>query len=71
MRANGNHAGAVELERLLSSFTAARPEVFLYCAYPTNALRSNHDQAFLRICEEHGRILENGSLAADRSARGN
>jgi hypothetical protein len=34
---NGHHNGAVELEELWSSFTAARPSVFLHCEYPAHA----------------------------------
>ena len=70
MRVNGHYSGAIELERLLASFAAARPDVFLYCAYPTNEFTSQHDHAaFVRICDEHCRILQNGRSLGDRSAR--
>jgi hypothetical protein len=57
MCANGNHSGAVELERLWTSFADARP-VFLHCGYPAQAFSSEQDlAAFRNICEEHCRVL--------------
>jgi hypothetical protein len=62
MCADGHHAGAVELEKLWTSFTASRPQVLLHCAYPTSAFRLVDDmQAFVDICEEHCRVLHSDS----------
>lgn len=65
MCANGNHSGAVELERLWTSFVDSRPAIFLHCAYPTNAFASPKDRAaFRHICEEHCRVLHSDSSLA-------
>ena len=64
MCADGHHSGAVELERMWTSFMDSRPGVILYCAYPTDVFRSaDHRKAFTHICAEHGRVLH-----SDRSS---
>ena len=64
MCANGNQFGAVKLERLWSSFTESR-SVVLYCAYPAHAFSAERDLAeFLRVCEEHCRVLHSDSSLA-------
>ena len=56
--ADGHHSGALELERMWTSFMDSRPQVILYCAYPTDVFKSaDHRQVFAHICEEHGRVL--------------
>ena len=58
MCADGHHSGAVELEKMWTSFMDSRPRVILYCAYPTDVFKSaDHRQAFAHICEQHGRVL--------------
>ncbi len=62
MCTNGHHLGAVELERLWTSFMDLRPTVILHCAYPTDAFKSADDrQAFAEICNEHCRVLHSDS----------
>ena len=39
MRADGKHAGTVELENLWRSFVTSRP-VFLHCEYPAHAIQT-------------------------------
>lgn len=72
MSAEGDFSGALELERLWRAFTESRP-VFLYCAYPTSKFSSADDlDAFLRLCEEHCRILHSErslALAVERKPR--
>jgi hypothetical protein len=61
---SGNPAGALELEKLWSSFVHSRP-VFLHCAYPARAFASEQDRAaFLQICAEHCRVLHSDSWLA-------
>ncbi len=45
MHAEGNHAGAVELDRLWRSFVASRP-IFLHCEYPAHATHSYSSISF-------------------------
>ena len=62
MCADGHHAGAVELERIWTSFMASRPFAVLHCAYPREGFSSAADRsAFLRICDEQVRVLQSGS----------
>jgi hypothetical protein len=66
----GHHEGAIELEKLWSSFTAARPSICLHCAYPAHAFTPQNRAAFLRICDARCRILHSDSSLAIEQAAG-
>lgn len=63
MCAEGNRAGALELERIWSACAKGQP-ICLHCAYPAEAFSSEDVEAFVEICAEHCRVLHSDSSLA-------
>src|SRR5262249_11265182 len=70
MCAHGNHAGAIELDKLWTAFTNTK-SVCLCCAYPMDVFSSKEGaEAFAAVCDEHCRILHSNSSLALSVRRG-
>lgn len=63
MCAEGNHAGALELERIWSICAGNKP-ICLHCAYPSDAFSKEDVKAFVDVCVEHCRLLHSESSLA-------
>jgi PAS domain S-box-containing protein len=72
--ADGNHAGAIALEKLWNHL-AGTHSFALFCAYPMNGFcGTKNGEAFLHVCGEHSRVLPaesyaNGDHNADERLR--
>ncbi|HET7626126.1 MAG TPA: MEDS domain-containing protein, partial [Verrucomicrobiae bacterium] len=63
--ADGNHAGAIALEKLWNDL-AARHSFALFCAYPMSFFDgTKNGDAFLHVCGEHTRVLPSESYAGN------
>ena len=63
MCAEGNRAGALELERIWSICARNKP-ICLHCAYPSAAFSKEDVKAFAEVCVEHCRVLHSESSLA-------